>query len=496
MAALTVYAADSLTAYRAFIERVRKHPLMTAWFIVLMLAATWIALKVTDFIALNDLSTGDFTVQPHTLLLVFFLILMGKSVVDTNSRATQNKEMLMIISQPVNVYEALWGKFAYITMSNLALLALASGTVTAMRAVFTPDLYVPFWFVGTLVPLALLASAMGFTFSIITSQPSLLRRLAGVAIFSQLASALYLSYDNLQSTPNYLIPATMFLYAVALCAVPVASRFFLDAWNAEVSGTEGVVQKMGRGASGRFFRALTKWMRPDSRELLRKELVINISRKEVGGTIFTIIGLAVVLLYLKSRVGGTLNTPFFSLIYPLLVCIGLYTAAVLQYAMLGLSSLGKEGKNFWILKHLPVKSERIFEAKAGALLVFTPIIVVAVAIPLPLVANMGADWVLFFIIAALALAFGYTAIGLVTGTMFPNFDEGTRGTPDVMTMYLVMMACLVLGALVIGIPGYIMGKDHVLGVLAMIFSADMMAAALVASIGKSARNYDKMEVGV
>jgi hypothetical protein len=491
MAAFTVYTADSLTAYRSFLDRVARHPIMTAWFNMLMLTATWMGLKVTEFIASNDLNAGDFAVQPHTLLLVFFLILMGKSVVDTNGRATQNKEMLMILGQPVNIYEALWGKFAYIMMSNLALLALATGTFTAMRAIFSPELYVPFWFVGTLVPLTLLASAMGFSFSIITSQPTLMRRLVGTAVFSQLASALYISFDRLQGTPNYFIPVTMLLFAAALAVVPLTSRFFLDAWNAEVSGTEAT-----RRGSGVFFRAFTKRMAPDTRELLRKELVINISRKEVGGTVFTIIGLAVVLIYLKSRMGGTIATPFFNLVYPLLVCIGLYTAAVLQYAMLGLSSLGKEGKNFWILKHLPVKSEKIFAAKAGALLVFTPLIVLVIAIPLPLAANMGADWVLFFIIAALALAFGFTAIGLVTGTMFPNFDEGTRGTPDVMTMYLIMMACLVLGAAAVGIPGYVMGKDHVLGILAMAFSADMMAAGLLLSIKRSAKNYDKLEVGV
>jgi len=496
MAAFTVYTADTLTAYRAFLERVAKHPLMTAWFNLLMLTATWMGIKVTEFIAANDLNTGDFAIQPHTLLLVFFLILMGKSVMDTNGRATQNKEMLMILGQPVNIYEALWGKLAYIMMSNLGLLALATGTFTAMRAIFSPELYIPFWFVGTLVPLTLLASAMGFSFSIITSQPTLGRRLVGTAVFSQLASALYIAYDRLQGTPNYLLPVTMLLFAAALAVVPVTSRFFLDAWNAEVSGTEGMVQKASRGAPGRFFSAFTKWMEPVTRELMRKELIINISRKEVGGTVFTIIGLAVVLLYLKSRMGGTIATPFFNLVYPLLVCIGLYTAAVLQYAMLGLSSLGKEGKNFWILKHLPVKSEKIFVAKAEALLVFTPLIVLAIAIPLPVAANMGADWVLFFIIAALALAFGFTAIGLVTGTMFPNFDEGTRGTPDVMTMYLIMMACLVLGAAAVGIPGYIMSKDHFLGILAMAFSADMMAGGLLLSIGRSAKNYDMMEVGV
>jgi hypothetical protein len=498
MAALTVFAADSLTASRSLAARVRKHPAMTAWFILLMLSATWMGLRIAELVASQGLDPGGMAVQPHTLLLVYFMILMGKSVVDTNSRVTQNREMMLILGQPVDIYSALWGKFAYIVVGNLAVLSVALGTAAAVHAAFTPGLLVPPWFVGCLVPLTMLSTAMGFVFSIITSQPGLARRLLLIAAFSQLASALYLSFEYLKDSPDYLVPASMLLFAAALCCVPLASRFFLAAWNYEVSGSEGIVQKATRTGSGRLFRHMTRQMDPGTRELLRKEMVINISRKEVGGTIFTIIGLAVVLVYLRSRIGGqtAISAPFLSIVLPLLVCVGLYIAAVLQYAMLGLSSLGKEGKNFWILKHLPVKSERIFQAKAGALLVFTPVIVIAIALPLPILAGMGPDWVLFFVLAALALAFAFTGVGIWSGTVYPNFDEGTRGTPDVMTMYLIMMVCLFFGGLIVGMPGLVMHYDRVVGVLCMALSADWCALFLYHAIKRSARNYDALEVGV
>jgi hypothetical protein len=179
-----------------------------------------------------------------------------------------------------------------------------------------------------------------------------------------------------------------------------------------------------------------------------------------------------------------------------LVCIGLYIAAVLQYAMLGLGSLGKEGGNFWILKHLPVNSERIFQAKAGALLAFTPVTVLAIAVPVPFLSGMGLGWVLFFVLAGLALAFAYTAVGIWSGTVYPNFDEGTRGAPDVMTMYLIMMACLVLGAIIVGVPGLVMKYDPLVGILSMALSADWAALFLVHAVRRSARNYDRMEAGV
>ena len=498
MAAVTVFAADSLTASRSMSRRLRAHPFMTFWFILLMLAATWMGLRVADLVVSQGLNAGDLAVQPHTLLLVYFLIIMGKSVVDTNSRVTQNREMALILSQPVAVFEALWGKFAYIILGNLTVLAVVLGTATAMHALFTPELFVPVWFVACLIPLTLMATAMGFVFSIITSQPRLGVRFAGIVLFSQLASALYVSFEGLKGSPDYLVPASMFLFAAAMASVPLASGLFLAAWNYEVSGAEGVVQKATRAGSGRLLRMFTRRMEPATRELFRKEMVINISRKEVGGTLFTIVGLAIVLVYLRSRMGdgGALATPFFTLVLPLLISVGLYIAAVLQYAMLGLGSLGKEGKNFWILKHLPVRSEKVFEAKAGALLVFTPVIILAIAIPLPALSGMGPVWILFFVLAGIALALAFTAVGIWSGTVYPNFDEGTRGTPDVMTMYLIMMVCLFLGATIVGLPGAVMMYDKPIGILCMALSTDWCALFLVHAIRRSARNYDALEVGV
>jgi len=498
MAALTVFAADTLTAFRSVLRRIGKHPFMTFWFLILLLAATWMALKVADLARTEDISPGDLAIQPHMLLLVYFLILMGKSVVDTNSRVTQNKEMMLILTQPVNIFEALWGKFAYIILGNLSVLAVMLGTSALVHALFTPLLPVPMWFVGSLLPLTLMASAMGFTFSIMTSQPGPGRRFAGTVLVSQLAAALYISFEYLKDTPGYFVPASMLLFAAALSSVPLASGLFLAAWNHEVSGTERLVQKATRAGSGGVFRWFGRWMDPATRELLRKEMVINISRKEVGGTLFTIIGLAVVLVFLRGRMDGqaSIGTPFFAIVLPLLVCVGLYIASVLQYAMLGLSSLGKEGSNFWILRHLPVQSENIFEAKAGALLIFTPVVVLAVAVPLPVLSGMGPVWTAFFVLAALALAFSFTAVGIWAGTVYPNFDEGTRGTPDVMTMYLLMMACLFLGAFVVGFPGIVMAYDRTVGLLCMALSADWCALFLVHAIKRSARNYDRIEFGI
>ncbi|MEM2870284.1 MAG: hypothetical protein QW379_07705 [Thermoplasmata archaeon] len=498
MGAAAVFSADSLTAWRATLNRIRRHPLMTGWFLVLVLTGTWLGLRTAELLARGSFDTGDLHLRPHTLLMVYFLIMMGKSVVDTNARCTQNREMIMLLAQPVPVRTLLWGKLAYITLSNLSVLAASAGIATAVHAVFTPGLYVPLWLVAELIPLTLLASSMGFCLSIITSQPRLLSRLAGAALLGQLAAALYIALESLSPSPVALLGAALVFYAISLGAAALAGRFFLAAWNHEVSGAEGYAQRATRAGSGRLLRALTRRLHPETRELLKKEILINISRKEVGGTLFTILGVAIVLVYMRGRAtsASSVPAPFVPLVPPLLVCIGLYVSAVLLYALLGLGSLGKEGRNFWILKHLPVDSGRVFRAKAGALLLFTPVLVLSISLPLPLLSGMGPLWALFFVIAAVALALAYTAVGIWSGTVFPNFDEGTRGTPDVMTMYLVMMACLLLGGVMVGLPGLVMSRSAALGILCMLLSADWGALFLVHAIERSARNYDAMEAGV
>ncbi len=497
MGELAVFSADSLTAYRAVLARAREHPLMTAWFVVLAATATWIGLRVAELVASGAVDPGAIPIEAHTLLLVFFLILVGKSVVDTNARCTQNREMTMLLSQPLPIGEVLRGKLAYIALSNMTVLAMCVALATLVHATLTPTLYVPLWFVAALIPLTLLASVVGFVTSIVTSQPGLLRRVVGAALIGQLGAAIYLSYDALADRPHLLLSATLLLLLVALACLPPASRIFLAAWSHEVSGAEGYLQRATRGRSARVLRTLTGRLDPVTRELLRKEMVINISRKEVGGTLFTIVGVGAVLVYLRGRVelGGPAS-PLPSLGLPLLVCVGLYISTVLLHALLGLGSLGKEGRSFWVLKHLPVEGERVFGAKAGALLALTPLVLIFVAAPLPILSDMSLLWIAFFILAGLALALAYTAVGVWSGTVYPNFDEGTRGSPDVMTMYLVMMACLVLGAVMVGLPGLVMARSQMLGILCMALSADWGALFLVHAIARSARNYERIEVGV
>jgi hypothetical protein len=58
------------------------------------------------------------------------------------------------------------------------------------------------------------------------------------------------------------------------------------------------------------------------------------------------------------------------------------------------------------------------------------------------------------------------------------------------------MACLVLGAIIVGVPGLVMRYDTIVGILAMALSADWAALFLVHAVRRSARNYDRLEAGV
>jgi hypothetical protein len=214
--------------------------------------------------------------------------------------------------------------------------------------------------------------------------------------------------------------------------------------------------------------------------------------------LIAILGISALLIWGWNRIENMDYVPDLArgYAYPAIISIGLYLAAVLQCALIGLGSIGKEGRRFWILRSMPVTGRKIFNAKAFAILSFSPITVAGVALPLPLILGYSWWWVLFFVLSAIALILTFTGIGLILGAFYPNFDESRGGMPDIMSMYLTMIMCLVFGAFMITIPGFNM-RSNVLGGLGMcIIMIEVGAIVLLAAIRIGAWHYERIEPAV
>ena len=94
------------------------------------------------------------------------------------------------------------------------------------------------------------------------------------------------------------------------------------------------------------------------------------------------------------------------------------------------------------------------------------------------------------------MVFLFTGFGVWFGAKYPNFDESNKGNPDIMTMYLFAMGCLILGMLFLFVPFYLMIKNYnILGILMMILVTDFAALFLYYTAERGGAKLDRLEYG-
>ena len=107
--------------------------------------------------------------------------------------------------------------------------------------------------------------------------------------------------------------------------------------------------------------------------------------------------------------------------------------------------------------------------------------------------SYGALPILFTLGGILTMVFAFTGIGTWFGARYPNFEEAMKGNPDIVTMYIYSMLCLLLGAIIVGLPFAVLLFDPFLGMLSIIFAADVGLFILYGGIKMAGREFDRME---
>ena len=497
-----ILALDPISSSRKVQARMRKNWFMTMWFLGLFIVSVWAVLLLTSAIASDETwRDSDLVIKPGTLLIFIFLIFLGKSLMDADYNAVGSKELLFLMSTTVRPEKIALAKFARITVYNLTLLALALGTVAIIhkmsfyygkRAFVMGPEGISWHLFLDMIFLIIIASALGLVYSILGGLP-LWKRLVGIGTVSQVITFIGYMLRSMRLQEGYtsiILLCTVFL-SVAL--VKFASYWFEEAWIERTSGKKAAFFQ--KKASSRWWNSLLSHLDPDIAILVRKELVINVQKREIAGNLIAIFGLAGIMMYAWREVATMENIPatVTALVYPVIIACGIYLSATLQCALIGLGSVGKEGTKFWVVRSLPVSGLVVFKAKALAILAMSPITVVCIAIPLPLILGYSATWVVYFICITIALLFAFTGVGLALGARYPNFDEAWGGTPDIMTMYLTMIMCLGLAIGMIGPSGIILSKNVAVGLLSTAFFIAFGFIILCIGILEGAKRYDRIE---
>jgi hypothetical protein len=163
--------------------------------------------------------------------------------------------------------------------------------------------------------------------------------------------------------------------------------------------------------------------------------------------------------------------------------------ALLQCTMLGSTMLGVEGKRMWIMKSNPVESILIMKGKASALIMMALPGLIAIWIPICILAGFPLKVTLFFGECVLILLFCNTGLGIWAGSAFANFDESDRGNPDILVQFMLMGTSAFISSIILILPATVMLWNHDLGLFAGLIFSFVSFGILFAGIRAASSSY-------
>lgn len=495
---LEIYFTDALTGYRNMIKRMNKSMLYSVWSMLVMIVAFAAVAAIIAFIARSGEIEG-FPIDLNDVLFLFFLVFMGKSLLDTYHYLVERPASVFLLIQPFGSTSIVLGKLLSITVFNLTLLAFGLGILILMT-LSLPILYftIPPDIVIDLILLTLLASVIGFTYAVLSGLRNYARKLLGAALFSPVMSLMYIVMGQLRITGWDLTQILGVMTVLSLIGIPISAAMLLESWNT-MTGSRSPLHPVRRGGKpGRTVELVKKFFGPAVSSVYYIEVRILLRKREGIGNAITLAGLLVFAIYFYSEFHTFMGFPrFLREIVPIIVVgLALYLTVVSLSLVPALGAFSHDGKSAWVFKTMPVPESEIVKGKALAVLLMLPFVILLVAIPIPLVTGMNPVALLFTSMGAAAMFLSATGIGLWHGARSPNFDESSGNAPDVMTMYTFMLLVLFLSVFLLAPPLILAFQDKVLGFLALVLALDISALILYLGMRGAAKGLSRLEISM
>jgi hypothetical protein len=493
---LEIYFADALTGYRNTMKRLKKSRIYSIWSVIVMLTAFGAVVTLIAFISRSGEIEG-FPLDLNDVLFLFFLVFMGKSLLDTYHYLVERPASVFLLVQPFGSSSIVLGKLLSITVFNLGLLAFGLGAMTAMtflhpflHFVIPPDI------VLDLIFLSITASIVGFTYSVLSGLNSLPRKLIGGAAFSPVMSLIYIVMGQLRLTGWELTQTLGILAILSLIGIPISSYFLLESWNTMTGSRSPLHMARKNGGTGKTVLLVRRFFGPAVSSIYDSEVRTLMRKREGVGNAITLVGLLVFAIYFYDRFNDFLALPGFLLDFIPIMVVGLalYLSVVSLGLVPALGAFSHDGKSSWVYKVVPVSGSEIVQGKMLAVMLMLPFVVLFVAIPIPLVSGLSWIAMLFSGMGAAVMFLSATGIGLWHGARNPNYDESSGNAPDVMTMYTFMLLILFLSTALLLPPLAIAFADRFLGFLALVMALDISLLILHLGMKGAVRGFSNFEL--
>ncbi|MFO8109562.1 MAG: hypothetical protein R6U17_03430 [Thermoplasmata archaeon] len=483
-----MFSIDVIKSYRLSKKKIAEHPLMTVWFFGLLVAGIWMTLIVIVLIAAMD----EPFIEPtkRDILFSLFFILMAKASAEASEDTVKNKSLKYYFAAPVRSFELMMARILKVLWYNLALVAVVMSIVVLIIRVQNLALPAGSMFFIILYALIILAPLAGFNIAIFSHQEDLKTKVMLVASYGQLMGLLwFVLHPSIGPWIQLLFITILIIYSLAVSLV--STSMVKGAW---VAGTRSKDHKVLRFHSRKDF--LPSIIPYPIRKIAQGEILRRWRNRQIPATLGVTVLLSVGLLFIYRQLGPNpdIGLDLGKYFYPALIGITIYTAVVVHSVIPSLTLFSRDGNRLWALRTTPVDVQSIVWGKSSSSLLFTPLTCFILVLPVTLVLSYPAYFIIFAFTASFNMYFFFTGIGVLMGIFFPNFDESNRGSPDVMTMYISLMLCLIGAVFLLGPPTVIMETDRFLGLMACILSTDFAALLMVGMFRYSGKKYGGLEV--
>ncbi len=479
-----------IKAYRLTKKKITKNPIVTAWFLILLFAGVRMTLFVIEVLA----DVEDLFIEPSRadILFALFFVLMAKASTETTEDTFNNQTLQYFFTSPVKNVHILLSRLFKVFWYNLLLVGVVMSIITMMVKLEGITLPTDHLFYPQLYSLMILAPITGFNISLFSKQESLILKILTLTVYGQILTAVWWILNSSSELSTQLM-YTLLLTPISLIITLICTPLFKRAWVAGIKGKNSQILRFHRKKD-----FLPNFMPTCIRKVAQAEILRRIRNRQIPATVGVTAVLSIGLLFIFHQLGPDpdIGLDMGKYFYPALIAMTAYTVVVIHSVIPSLTLFSRDGKRLWALRTTSASPGSIVWGKGSSSLLFSPLTTIIVILPITIVLHYPTIFILFAVTATLTMYFLFTGIGVWMGIMFPNFDESTRGAPDVMIMYTSLMICLLSGGLFLALPTAILEIDRFLGLLACILAADAAAAVMFILFKHSAKKYEDMEINI
>ena len=484
-----IFQAELKSSLRKNLQALKKRIIGT--FVIFFVGTLFslACIRLIKFVIDNPQLFPEGSTQGYgTLLLIFFALFTLRTAGITYRKIIKSKRMDLHLVQPVTSRQIMLGMFYSIMIPNFLLSFSILAVFFVGNIVMRSGIVVTNDFLALYFLLSILSSISGYIFSIAGALHPFSRKLTFLMTLSPILVVLMLVANESHLYPDIaIIVCIVCLFVLSIFFYFMDGLFIeaLEAYKIHSSSHKNPIRILQ-------FNWLNSILGLRASSICSKEVISSIRERDVLSSSFSTFSLAFILIFWWFKTGLP-NEPIgdipITLYYPGMLAMCLFIGALLQCTMLGSTILGVEGKRLWIMKSNPVESVLIMKGKAAALIMMALPGLIAIWLPICILAQFPLKVTIFFGECLLILLFCNTGLGIWSGSAFANFDESDRGNPDILVQFMLMGTSALISIIALMIPGMLMLVNHNIGLIAGLIFIIMTFGIMLVGIRSSASAY-------